>query len=238
MNNLKKIIKRIVFGYHADDKVFIKYMREKGAKIGERVMINDTRYTVIDETRPYLIEIGNDVVITRGCTILTHGYDWCVLQKKFGHPMGSIAKVKIGNNVFIGMNSTILKGVEIGDNVIIGANSLVTKNIPSNCVAYGQPCKPIMSIEEYYKKRLKLQDTEAQKQVFDYMYAFDGKIPDEEVMQEYFWLWSNDYNKLPKFEMERCNYSNELQRTKKELEKNVKHYQNYNDFISKAINSN
>ncbi|MFD0777274.1 acyltransferase [Flavobacterium myungsuense] len=40
--------------------------------------------------------------------------------------------IKIGNNVFIGAHSTILKGVTIGDNVVIGACSLVSKDIPSN----------------------------------------------------------------------------------------------------------
>ena len=49
--------------------------------------------------------------------------------------------VKIGNNVFIGMKSTILKGVRIGNNVIIGANSLVNKDVPDNCVVAGNPAK-------------------------------------------------------------------------------------------------
>ena len=56
----------------------------------------------------------------------------------------------IGNNVFIGMKSTILKGVHIGDNVIIGANSLVNKDIPDNCVEAGNPCLVIVGLEEYH----------------------------------------------------------------------------------------
>lgn len=48
--------------------------------------------------------------------------------------------VIIGNNVWIGMNSIILKGVRIGDNTIIGAGSVVTKDIPSNVIAAGNPC--------------------------------------------------------------------------------------------------
>lgn len=51
--------------------------------------------------------------------------------------------VSIGNHVWIGMNSVIMKGVTIGGNVIIGANSVVTKDIPSNVIAVGSPCKPI-----------------------------------------------------------------------------------------------
>lgn len=54
--------------------------------------------------------------------------------------------VKIGNNVWIGGNVTILPGVEIGDNTVIGAGSVVTKDIPSNVLAVGNPCKVIKEL--------------------------------------------------------------------------------------------
>lgn len=54
--------------------------------------------------------------------------------------------ITIGNDVWLGGNVTILPGVTIGDNVVIGAGSVVTKDIPSNCVAVGNPCKPIKSL--------------------------------------------------------------------------------------------
>jgi acetyltransferase-like isoleucine patch superfamily enzyme len=51
--------------------------------------------------------------------------------------------VTIGDNVWVGMNSVIMKGVTIGENSIIGANSVVTKSIPANVIAAGSPCKVI-----------------------------------------------------------------------------------------------
>lgn len=54
--------------------------------------------------------------------------------------------VKIGKNVWIGSNSTILPGVTIGDNAIIGAGSVVTKDIPADMIAVGNPAKVIRSI--------------------------------------------------------------------------------------------
>lgn len=63
------------------------------------------------------------------------------------------------------MQTTILKGVHIGNNVIIGANSLVNKDIPDNCVAAGNPCKVIMSLEEYHEKRKAAQVDEAKELV-------------------------------------------------------------------------
>lgn len=58
----------------------------------------------------------------------------------------NFASVKIGNNVWLGSEVTILKGVTIGDNAVIGAKSLVTKNIPANCIAAGVPAKVIRMI--------------------------------------------------------------------------------------------
>ncbi|MGL6298041.1 MAG: DapH/DapD/GlmU-related protein, partial [Methanobacteriaceae archaeon] len=56
------------------------------------------------------------------------------------------APVKIGDNVWIGGGVIILPGVTIGDNSVIGAGSIVSKSIPSNKLAYGNPCKIIRDI--------------------------------------------------------------------------------------------
>ncbi len=50
---------------------------------------------------------------------------------------------KIGNNVTLGANVNIIGGITIGDNVTIGAGSVVVKDIPSNCIAAGNPAKVI-----------------------------------------------------------------------------------------------
>jgi len=49
--------------------------------------------------------------------------------------------VSIGDQVFIGAHTTILKGVTIGENSIIGACSLVVNDIPSNEIWGGNPAK-------------------------------------------------------------------------------------------------
>ena len=52
-------------------------------------------------------------------------------------------KVKIGNDVWIGSNATILPGVEIQDGAIIAAGSIVTKDVPKNAVVAGNPARII-----------------------------------------------------------------------------------------------
>ena len=98
-------------------------------------------YTLIDGSGG--LEIGNKVSISSGVHIYTHdsskfrAYDLKKDLQKGAHIKR--APVKIGNNVQIGANSVITKGVSIGNNVIIGALSLVNKNIPSNSFVGGNP---------------------------------------------------------------------------------------------------
>ncbi len=190
------LIKKIIFGHRVDSETYIKYLRSLGMSIGERTVIYEPRASYVDVTRPYLIKIGNDVKITRGVTILTHGYDWSVLAGLHQTVLGSGRGTSIGDNVFIGMNTTILKGVHIGNNVVIGAGSLVNKDIPDNCVAAGNPCKMIMPIEDYYKKRLVAQKTEAFEIYSKYVDAY-SKEPPMEVFDEFFFLFHRRDETLP-----------------------------------------
>ena len=57
-------------------------------------------------------------------------------------------KPVIGNNVSLGVSVTIIGNVHIGDNVTIGAGSVVVKDIPSNCIAAGNPAKVIRFLEQ------------------------------------------------------------------------------------------
>lgn len=56
------------------------------------------------------------------------------------------APIKIRKNVWIGMNSLILKGVEIGENAIVAAHSVITTNIPENTLFGGNPARLIKTL--------------------------------------------------------------------------------------------
>ncbi|WP_243099302.1 MULTISPECIES: acyltransferase [Clostridia] len=195
MRSLKKIAKRIIMREKSDSQSFVKWLRRRGVKVGEETTVFRPDRSFIDTTRPWMVEIGNNVQITEGVTILTHGYDWAVLKCVYGDVLGSSGGVKIGDNVFIGMKATILKGVTIGNNVIIGANSLVNKDIPDNCIAAGNPCRVIMSLEEYYEKRKAVQYEEASQLVRKYRERY-GKDPGKEALHEFFFLFEDNEKEL------------------------------------------
>lgn len=150
-----------MLGPKASSQDYVNYLRSNGMAIGNNTVIYSPNNCVIDQTRPWMIEIGDNVSITTGVTILTHGYDWSVFKGMYGDVLGSAGHVKIGDNVFIGMNSTILKGVTIGNNVVIGANSLINKDVPDNSVVVGNPQRVVCDIDSYLEKRRAAQVAEA-----------------------------------------------------------------------------
>lgn len=227
---VKKILKRIVFREKADSESYIRYLRKQGMRIGERTVIYNPRSVVLDGTRPWMIEIGDDVKITHGVILLTHGFDWSVSKGVYGDVLGSCGKITIGNNVFIGMNAIILKGVTGGNNVIIGAGSLVNKDVPDNCVVAGNPARVIMSLEEYHKKRVALQEKEAKEMVREYRKVY-GKEPDASVFSEFFWLFTDSTEGLhPQWEFH-MSLGGNREYSKKIIEQHQKQYADLDDFL-------
>jgi acetyltransferase-like isoleucine patch superfamily enzyme len=127
----------------------VEYARYKGVKIGSNCRI----YTRGFGSEPWMITIGNKVTITSGVILLTHdGSTWLMNDEKGRRYL--FKRVKIGNNVFIGVNSIIMPGVKIEDNVIIAAGSIVTKSVPSGVIIAGNPAKIIGNYDAYQKEVL------------------------------------------------------------------------------------
>jgi len=136
---------------HVDDRSQIEIAEANGFKHGERCAFMGE--VIIDPGHCWLIEVGDDVTLAPRVHVLAHDAS---TKRELGYTR--IARVRIGNNVFVGAGSIILPGVTIGDNVIIGAGSVVTKDIPGDSVAVGNPCTVITTYTEYMaRKRAELQ---------------------------------------------------------------------------------
>jgi acetyltransferase-like isoleucine patch superfamily enzyme len=121
--------------------------------IGDRTFIGGSTFICIDEIR-----IGNDVLISWGCTIMdnnAHSLVWDerkndvknwkrgIDEKRIGFykEWGNVnrEKIEIKDKAWIGFNCIILKGVTIGESAVVAAGSVVTKDVPDYAVVAGNP---------------------------------------------------------------------------------------------------
>lgn len=121
--------------------------RDKNSSItiGENTMLNNNPNIVAERES---IEIGQNCYIGQNFKCYSSDFHGIKKEDRNNPEKIKTAPVKIGNDVFIGNDVTILKGVEIGDNCVIGAGSVVVKSISANTIACGNPAKEIRKIEE------------------------------------------------------------------------------------------
>lgn len=94
------------------------------------------------------IEIGKNCLIGANVTIVdTDFHPIQSSSRRFSKNNIQVSPVNIIDNVFIGANTLVLKGVTIGKNSIIGAGSVVTKSLPENVIAVGNLAKVVRNIE-------------------------------------------------------------------------------------------
>ena len=123
--------------------------------IGENFFAN-FNLTVMDDGPIY---IGDNVCFGPNVSLMATNHP-LIAQERMGldeqgrTTMAEFAEeIRIGNNVWIACNATVIGGVTIGDNVVIGAGSVVTKDIPAGYLAYGNPARPVRPITEADSKK-------------------------------------------------------------------------------------
>lgn len=89
------------------------------------------------------LEIGNKVMMGPDVVILTHTHNIDRTDIPMGDQGSRVAKVTIGNDVWIGMRTIIMPGVKIGNGAVIGAGAVVTKDVPDYAIVGGVPAKII-----------------------------------------------------------------------------------------------
>lgn len=92
------------------------------------------------------VTIGRDTMISMHCLIMDNDdHPVSPVKRLLKEPAAkeSVRPVRIGNNVWVGAYSAIMKGVSIGDNAIIGTHSVVTADVPANTIFAGVPARMI-----------------------------------------------------------------------------------------------
>lgn len=135
-------------------------LKQLFGKIGERCFV----YPPFWCDYGYNIEVGEDFFANHGTVILDGGKvvfgDHVFIGPSCGfhtagHPVDPDQRnqwlafnkpITVGSNVWFGAGVQVLPGVTIGDNAVIGAGSVVVHDIPSDCVAAGNPCRVLRKI--------------------------------------------------------------------------------------------
>ena len=96
------------------------------------------------------VTFGDNVFIGPDCGFHTAGHPIDFERRNQG--LEYAYPITVGDNVWIGAGVQVMPGVTIGSNVVIGGGSVVVKDIPSNCVAVGNPCHVLRPITEADRK--------------------------------------------------------------------------------------
>lgn len=148
--SLKSVGINFKFGYNSE------FSDHRMIEVGDNVFMGLN--TIINTTVP--VKIGNDVMFGRSVTIMGGDHNMSVvgIPMRYVKEGGTNTPIVIENDVWVGSNVVILKGVVLGEGCVIGAGSIVTKSMPPYSICVGNPCRTIkmrfneVDLEEHIKQ--------------------------------------------------------------------------------------
>ena len=149
------ILDRFIRAIFTRSAVFYYRLRfGKGLTVGYPVKISGNRrniilkgqaginaFSVLGARDDAKIILGDNVSISSGAVIVTHGLDISVLDRK--RPHKSYGDIVLEDNVWICANATVTGSVTIGKNSVVAAGAVVTSDVPPDSVVAGVPAKVI-----------------------------------------------------------------------------------------------
>ncbi|HMT03936.1 MAG: acyltransferase [Solirubrobacterales bacterium] len=131
-------------GCHFEPGCWITMSDHAKVTLGDDVWLNRNVMVAAEQE----VMVGDHVMFANGCFVGDASH-------RFNDPnipitwQGFTSKgpVRIGSNVWLGVNVVVTSGVTIGDHCVVGANSVVTGDLPEGTIAAGAPAKVIRSVE-------------------------------------------------------------------------------------------
>jgi len=119
--------------------------------VGKKTTIESAEIAVTEPNKKIII--GEDCMFSYSIELRT-GDSHSIIDNISGKRINEAQDIIIGNHVWIGAHSIILKGVSIGNNSIIGTGSVVTKSIGDNSIAVGVPAKIVKNDINWKRERI------------------------------------------------------------------------------------
>lgn len=115
--------------------------------------------TTVESAHLAVTEPGKKIIIGKNCMLSTNiefrtGDSHSILETNTNKRINYAQDIEVENNVWIGANATILKGVKIGPHSIIASGAIVTANVPANSIAGGIPAKIVKSDVYWLRERI------------------------------------------------------------------------------------
>lgn len=109
--------------------------------LGKNVIVNDG--VVLQSCDGASITVGDNVVLSYDCMLLTGGLDW----QKTGNSKGHLAQpVIIEEEAWLGARCIVLPGVTVGRRCVVAAGSVVSKDLPDHSFAAGVPARVLKDL--------------------------------------------------------------------------------------------
>lgn len=169
-------VQEINENFKYDYSTIAEKFRKQGAKIGEDCSIQ------IDylASEPYLVEIGNNVAIAPGVSLITHDGASFIFREDFP-TLRYFGKIIIEDNCFIGGGSMITAGVRIGKGSIVGPLSVVLRDVKPGSMVIGNPAIQVSTVEKYRGRCLQEWKNQGLDR-FDHLFERKNKFEVQEIM--------------------------------------------------------
>lgn len=134
------------------------------------------------------ITLGDGVMMANGAYITDS--DWHGLYDRIDRD-AQVTPVHIGDNVWLGDNAKVLKGVTIGENSVVAAGAIVTRDVPANVVVAGNPAKVIKTLDPALPRRTRCDMYRDPVETAAFFDAVDREVLGSNSLL--FWLWTLIY---------------------------------------------
>ena len=120
-------------------------------RIGDYTTVESAHFAATEPDKSIIV--GKDCMFSNGIELRT-GDSHSIVDANTQRRINPAKNIEIGDHVWLGANSTILKGVHIGNNSIISTGALVTKDVPDHSIAAGVPAQIVKNDVDWLRERI------------------------------------------------------------------------------------